>query len=163
MNDCNQYWQHADYLPIDAVISYWCELSGFNTTHCRDAKKAAICSAVAQKQIKFRRSDGKTFEDDAFILASLGVLQIEKDSFNVWAARFSDAPVIEKPLIDRERETLLNIIGALLELIKSPKNNRDSNAAVIKEMLANYSDKPGIKERTLQEKFAAATRSLQSL
>lgn len=113
MNDCNQYWHHADYLPIDTVISYWCELSGFDTTHCRDAKKAAICSAVAKNLIKFRRSDGKTFEDDVFNLASRGVLQIEKDSFNVWAEQFADAPVIEKPLSNRERDTLLTIIAAL--------------------------------------------------
>lgn len=68
----------------------------------------------------------------------------------------------EKPLGSRERDTLLNIIGALVELIQTSKLGRDSETAVIKELLENYSDKPGIKERTLQEKFAAAKRSLRS-
>ncbi len=68
----------------------------------------------------------------------------------------------DKPLATRERDTLLNIIGALVELIQTPKPGRNSDAAVITEMVANYSDKPGIKERTLQEKFARAKRSLLS-
>lgn len=67
-----------------------------------------------------------------------------------------------KAIGSRERDTLLNIIGVLLELIKSPKPGRSSDAAVIKEMLDNYSEKAGIKERTLQEKFAAAKKSLTS-
>ena len=113
MNDCNRYWLHADYLPIDVVISYWCELSGFNTSHCRDAKQAAILSAVEKNLIKFRRSDGKTFKDDVFELVARGLLQIERNSFNVWAEQFSDGPIIDKPLGNRERETLLTIIAAL--------------------------------------------------
>ena len=60
----------------------------------------------------------------------------------------------------REREILLNIIGVMLELLQSPKPGRNSDAAIIKEMLENYGEKPGIKERTLQEKFPAAKRSL---
>jgi hypothetical protein len=66
----------------------------------------------------------------------------------------------EKALLPRERETLLNIIAVMLELLQSPKPGRDTDAAVIKEMLENYGDKPGIKERTLQAKFPAAKRSL---
>ena len=68
----------------------------------------------------------------------------------------------DKQLKNRERETLLTIIGVMLELLKSPKPGRDSDAAVIKEMLDNYGDKPGIKERTLQEKFPIAKRTLMS-
>ena len=90
------------------------------------------------------------------------VMAVELDRFEALKSVKGKAITLDKPLIERERENLMNIIGALLELIKSPKENRNSNADVIKELLANYSDKPGIKERTLQEKFAAATRSLQS-
>lgn len=68
-----------------------------------------------------------------------------------------------KPSInERERRTLLNIIGALLELIKSPRPGRETNAAVIAELIENYDDKDGIKERTLKDKFAEAKRSLET-
>ncbi len=73
-----------------------------------------------------------------------------------------NAKAIVNPPSNRERTTYLNIIGALVELIQTPKSGRNSDAAVISELVANYSDKPGIKERTLQEKFAAAKRSLLS-
>lgn len=82
-----------------------------------------------------------------------------KDSITPTAKVQPDA---DKPLAPRERDTLLNIIGALVELIQTAKPGRDSDAAVIKELLDNYSDKPGIKERTLQGKFAEAKRSLLS-
>jgi len=68
----------------------------------------------------------------------------------------------EKPLGNRERGTLLNIIGALLELIQSPRKGRDSEAAVIAELVNNYPEKSGISSRTLQEKFALAKRNLLS-
>ena len=67
---------------------------------------------------------------------------------------------VEKPLMPRERETLLNIIGVMLELLQTPKVGRNSDAAIIQEMIANYSDKRGISKRTLEEKFPAAKRSL---
>lgn len=68
----------------------------------------------------------------------------------------------EKELEPRERLTLLNIIGVMLELLQSPKPGRTSDAAIIKEMIENYGEKPGIKQRTLQEKFPAAKRSLKA-
>lgn len=67
---------------------------------------------------------------------------------------------LDRPILTRERETLLNIIWVMLELLQTPKPGRTSDAAVIQEMLDNYGEKPGIKERTLQEKFPAAKRSL---
>lgn len=70
------------------------------------------------------------------------------------------AVAADRPLTGRERDTLLTIIGVLLELIQSPKLGRDSEAAVIKEMLLNYDEKSGISKRTLEQKFAAAKRVL---
>lgn len=136
MNDCNRYWQHADYLPIETVITYWCELSGFTTVHCREAKRAAICSAVASGLIKFRRSDGKTFEEDIYTLASRALLLIDKDSFNAWAAQFADAPVIEKPLSNRERDTLLTIIAVLCKEAKLDLTKHSKTAGLIKNLAA---------------------------
>lgn len=62
----------------------------------------------------------------------------------------------EKPLAARERSNLLNIIGALLGL------NGTKEAAIIAELLEKYPATPGIKKRTLEDKFAEAKRSLQS-
>ena len=78
-------------------------------------------------------------------------------------ASIDAATTAEKPLGERERTTLLNIIGVLVELIKAPKPGRDNDSALIEEMLKNYGDTAGIKERTLQAKFAAAKRSLTSV
>jgi hypothetical protein len=60
----------------------------------------------------------------------------------------------------RERTTYLNIVAALLELTLTPREGRTSEARVIREMIENYGEKPGISERTLAQKFAEAKRSL---
>lgn len=57
-------------------------------------------------------------------------------------------------LSSRERTNLLNIIGALLEEL----NQKET--ALIGALLLKHGEKPGIKERTLQQKFAEAKRSL---
>lgn len=68
----------------------------------------------------------------------------------------------EDPLHPRRETTYLNIIGALVELIQSPKPGRDSPAAVIRELLENYDDRPGIGKRTLEKIFPMARERLKS-
>jgi hypothetical protein len=72
------------------------------------------------------------------------------------------APLQEKPLAPKARSGYLNVIGALLELVKTPREGRESDAAVIRELEANYSDKHGISKRNLETVFSEAKRSLQS-
>ncbi len=61
---------------------------------------------------------------------------------------------IDRPLQPRERTTLLNIIGALLEA------NGTKEAALIAQLEEKYPTAPGIKKRTLEGKFALGKRSL---
>lgn len=62
----------------------------------------------------------------------------------------------------RERTTYLNIIGAMLELLQSSKPSRESAAAVIRELVDNYGDMPGISKTNLELKFADAVRSIRA-
>ena len=91
-------------------------------------------------------------DDCMFAVRADALLQFEQ-SMN------EDASKLEKPLQPRERETLLNIIAVMLEFLQNPRPGRTSEAAVIAEMIENYGEKPGIKERTLQEKFSLAKRN----
>lgn len=59
-------------------------------------------------------------------------------------------------LKSRERSTLLNIIGVLLNAL----NCKESS--LISELLEKHPEVPGIKKRTLEEKFAEAKRALRS-
>lgn len=62
----------------------------------------------------------------------------------------------EKPIGSRERSTYLNIIGVLLE--KYVKKDEP----LINEIQQEYPAVPGLKPRTLQEKFAEARRTLKA-
>ena len=95
-------------------------------------------------------------------LAHLYVTRLERDRFEAEHRVGAHAGAMPKgPEDTRERKSLLNIIGALVELIKSPRSGRDTDAAVIAELLDNYGEKQGISERTLKGKFAEARRTLR--
>ncbi len=69
----------------------------------------------------------------------------------------------------REAKTYLNIIGALISLILEKKTiggvrytQLDSQASLISVLEANFPNVDGIKKRTMEDKFAAANKSLKS-
>lgn len=84
------------------------------------------------------------------------------------AERFAKAPTIPAdppPLSERQETTYLNIIGGLLSLLlETPSPTRrlsfGNQAAVIQTLLERFPHVQGLKERTLQDKFAKAKQSL---
>ena len=68
----------------------------------------------------------------------------------------------------RSESTYLNIVGGLLTLLlgKSPGGNPYSSFenldSIISALIAHYGDRPGISERTLWSKLAAAKRHISS-
>ena len=76
---------------------------------------------------------------------------------------------LKKPeLSEKEHETYQNIIGGLLTLLlgNTPAGKAQSvfnnQTAIIDALLARYENKQGIKQRTLEEKFAEANKSIKS-
>jgi hypothetical protein len=117
MDECDRYWAYTDYLPLDQVVTYWCEQSGFDSGHCREGKKAAILKACADGDLAYRRIDGKTFNDPVEDLAARGIVGINRDSFDTWVtAHFaSETPLPEKVLKTNERNSLLTVLAAVCE------------------------------------------------
>ncbi len=64
------------------------------------------------------------------------------------------------PLADRD--TLLKIIGALLELLAEPRSGTSNTTTVISSLLDLYPNTAGLSERNLQKKFAEAKAKLLS-
>ena len=66
----------------------------------------------------------------------------------------------------RAETTYQNIIGGLLDLMLGtspggkPQSMFKNQSAIIDALMAHHKDKPGISQRTLQEKFAASKRSI---
>ena len=96
-----------------------------------------------------------------------------EEYFSAWrpAFLFPDAdpcasPDEEKPLAEKERISLLNLIGALLGTVKGElpgylaESDYSSEADLITRISKHYLSYPGLSERTIQQNFAAAKRSL---
>ena len=101
----------------------------------------------------------KTKARAADTLVEINAMRGERDSLRAMVDKMS-APG------DRAETTYLNIIGGLLTLMlgKSPAGKAqsvfDNQTAIIAALLGHHDGKPGISARTLEEKFAAAKRSL---
>lgn len=82
------------------------------------------------------------------------------------ALLYSDHPQSE-PLDQRAETTYLNIIGGLLEIMlnKTMPGSKHrvfgNQSAIIQSILEKYNDKHGISQRTLDDKFAKAKRTLK--
>lgn len=100
---------------------------------------------------------GKLPNDVAFVVRSAVLAEF------VEGLAQESHPVDERVPSQRERSTYLNIVAALLELTLTPREGRTSEARVIREIVENYGEKPGISERTLTQKFAEAKRSLMGM
>ena len=137
--------ESSQMLEIDCKVTY-CGLDSSEFVYWLEGKESEF--------------DQQSFTPNRLIywLDAIGL----KSKYVFKSERAKAANAHEKPLAKRERDTLLKIIGALVELIQSPKEGRSSDAAVIGEILENYGDKAGISERTLQKKFALAKRALQN-
>lgn len=88
--------------------------------------------------------------------------ELQKENVNLKAA-------LKKPeLSEKEHETYQNIIGGLLTLLlgNTPAGKAQSvfnnQTAIIDALLARFENKQGIKQRTLEEKFADANKSIKS-
>lgn len=134
MDECSKYWEFADELPLDQVVTYWCEKSGFGTAHCREAKKAAIVKACKDGIVKYKRADGKTFADPIEELAARGNLLIERSTFDTWVEdNFEDeSPLPAKPITTNERNSLLTIIAALCDYSAIDSKARGAAAQIAK-------------------------------
>ena len=122
--------------------------------HGRDGKAIAPGEHVAPHRITVRHAD---------LMAWLEKLPPENNrpSF-IFDTGGQAGTKEEKPLTARERNRLHRIIGGLLELTKNPREGRNDDAAVIRELVQNYSDKEGISERKLQEVFPLAKKLLEA-
>lgn len=123
------------------------------TTHA--AINADVYQALQADRDALKTRIDKAEEWARQIIAEKNALARERDSLMAMVEN-GKAPG------PRAETTYLNIIGGLLELICNPRPGRNSEATVIRELVDNYSDKPGISKATLEARFADAKRSLLS-
>jgi len=157
---CDQYWAEAEYLPIKAVLDYWCG----NNPECREAKKFAIIAACERGEVEYARTDGKDFSDPVLDLIGRRILVIHRESFEKWAKKIDQNNKPDLPIDIRSETTFLNIIGAMLETFihKAHGNIEFSSETKLREFLSKkYSGFKGVTERTLAEKFATAKKAIR--
>lgn len=122
----------------------------------------SIEGKLYELQSRHKQPESKSFYDPnnfhpAGSLPEDYVFVVRKDCLNDFIRNHSELPQKDdNPLGIRERATLLNIIGVMLE--KYVKKDEP----LIAEIQEEYPTVPGLKPRTLQEKFAEARRNLKS-
>lgn len=136
--DCDRYWAHADYIPLEDVVRYWCEKTGYQEESCKRAKHSAIVAACTKGEIEYERADGRRFDDPPIRLASMGVLLIERKSFDEWvAANFEEEQkaIPTRELTTKEMDSIACIFAALCEMAAVDYKKPSSAAVVIENQL----------------------------
>lgn len=87
------------------------------------------------------------------------MLVIRAEELQRFINSFSNNEKIEKPLLDRERTTFLNIIGSLLAILRD-KNMSDTDIYNYLEE-KGYTEYQGVSISTLQKNFVEAKRSIE--
>lgn len=96
------------------------------------------------------------------ILEDLRAIGLERDDLKVMVKAHGQ-------LSERSEITYQNIIGALVNLLLDhspagkPLSVFNNQAAIVDAIIARHQDVPGLSKRTLDEKFAAANRSLKKI
>ena len=118
---------------------------------------------VSDSELEVVSSDCQLARDDYLIQATqLYALAKKMNQPQKVEDAGKSVPQQDKPMQAKERSGLLNIIAVMLELLKSSKVGRDTDTAVISEMVENYPEKNGISKRNLEKKFADAKISLKT-
>lgn len=119
-SNCAVYWDQSDYLPLDAILDYWCE----GDSSCRKAKKLAVISACERGIVEYIRDDGKTFDDSLLWLHAEGILLIKRTSFINWASKFEDSdPLANDKLTSKSKSNYLRTINALAAALIGERSN----------------------------------------
>ena len=161
----------------DRVTVRHTDLKAWMAEHYPDQKPAFLFDEIERKT-------HAAISADAFraLQADRDAARAELEKAKAWAAetiREMDAMRGERDSLRamvvlptapgvRAETTYLNIIGAMLALMlgKSPNGQAysvlDNQSAIIAALLGHHEGKPGISARTLEEKFAAAKRSLSA-
>lgn len=153
-NGCNQYWELADWVPVNVLVDEWCKSNAV----CKEAKRAAILSACERGHINYRRTDGKTWDDPVHNIYDRGLLLIEKKSFFDWVSKFTDPTAPKEKITTRERNNLYSIIGGLLYLLTS--NTRNNQSGIITQLNDLTENKEPFSKSNLENVFSAANKAL---
>ncbi|MFJ4131440.1 hypothetical protein [Pseudomonas cyclaminis] len=106
-------------------------------------------------QVQLKSTEVKLRE----LMAELAAAGLERENLR----SFADT---KKEMTGQTKASFLNVIGALVNtLLGSSESGRrhsifDSQASIVDSITAHYGDVPGLSKRSLDEKFAAARRSL---
>jgi hypothetical protein len=105
-------------------------------------------------------------ERNALVTEDLLALRAQRDDLLKKVELLKANPQQPSKIGEKAEATYLNIIGGLIGLMlgKTPAGKTqsvfDTQTAIVDALTATYSGKQGISKRTLEEKFAAAKRSI---
>lgn len=145
-------WMTANY-PANKPSFLFDEVE--RTTHAAINTEAFIALQAERDSLKSKLE--RTIERGLAVRAERDALQKEVIELQSQVSRNAT----EKPLSDRERASLLRIIGGLVELATASGQRWSSQGSLIDEMVENFgADREGISKSGLDAKFAEARRKL---
>ena len=145
--NCLRYWDLADSLKINMIVALWCGMEPSDTgaerlsTHCMDAKRAAIEDALYSGRLDYidegiPTGNGKLWMGgDVTELVQKNLLRIQRDSLRRW---FDDMPIDDRPKFLFEEERAQKEMPDGSEVAEM---NSNMGIAIMAQMLAESAGK----------------------
>lgn len=77
-HSCDPYWNEANWLTPWYILVRWCQ----RDEACIQAKQQALLSACERREVLYRRSDDKAYDDPVHEVFSQGKLLICQESLH---------------------------------------------------------------------------------
>lgn len=185
-------WNHAANLTFDQALEKWSQILPGD----RVAREAALMNALESGKVRYRRADQNTMSNQksryygvdhmdpqsVHDLRENGLLSIDAKSFDQWQRAvdeelMSGAAHNDKVVSEREKTTYENIIGALLTLLLTDKEDNtngkirtgvqqyrkyQTQSQLIDTLLESYGGLPGISQKTLEMKLKASRETFKA-
>lgn len=154
----------ADQFPTDKPAFLFDEIERDTHTAISAESYRVLKAAHDAKEQKLAAANERIRE----LIETKASVESERDVFKTAAAQLEAQLKQAGSPNERAETTYLNIIGGLLSLMlgRSPDGKKisvyESQDAIISAMLGYHSGKPGIAARTMEDKFAAANRSIKA-
>mgnify|MGYP001153548720 CR=1 FL=1 len=88
--NCEAFWDAADFIPWDLLVSHWCD----NDNRCKEAKTAALVTALVHQTVEAINQNSFPVEGDyqnILYQVKQNKVLVNRESFRRWAIELSES------------------------------------------------------------------------
>lgn len=179
-------WSTVNYVPFDQAVERYISVLGAKKLN-KEIAETAVLEAIDSRRIKCRRIDQNyDFKQrhlsyylppepaTTWELMQTGRLLVHRETFDQWLESragegYTEDFGAQKPLSEIEEKNVMIIVGAVLDVVLKQRTSSGrpyslftSQASFIEMLVNHWGHVPGISQKNLEVRFAAAREEFKA-